>query len=69
MFSFFKKKTENKFISMSKDEKEIAQKYGLSFDVFMEMRRELANAKRWGRPHGAKNKKKKTARKKTNELV
>jgi len=60
MFSFFKKKTENKFISMSKDEKAIAEKYGLSFDVFIEMRRELANAKRWGRPHGSKNKKKKS---------
>jgi hypothetical protein len=62
MFSFLKKKTEDKYIAMSRDEKEIARKYGLSFDAFMEMRRELANAKRWGRPAGAKNKK----RKKTN---
>jgi len=60
MFSFLKKKTEDKHIAMSRDEKEIARKYGLSFDAFMEMRRELANAKRWGRPHGAKNKKKKS---------
>jgi hypothetical protein len=46
-----------KDIWMSNDERRIAIKYGLTFDQFVNMRTELRSARKWGRPVGAKTKK------------
>jgi hypothetical protein len=62
MFSFFRKKpieNTSDMLPMTHDEREIAAKYGLSFEDYLAMRKELSTAKTWGRPAGAKNKKRK----------
>jgi hypothetical protein len=42
---------------MSNDERRIAVQYGLSFEQFVNMRADLRKARKWGRPVGAKTKK------------
>ena len=67
MFSFFRtaKKEEppkrRTATRITNEEREIATKYGLTFENYIAMRKEVCKLKvRWGRPVGAKNKKKKT---------
>lgn len=67
MFSFFRtaKKEDPKprrtKLAITHEEREIAKKYGLSFEDYIAMRKEVSQLNvRWGRPVGAKTKKKKT---------
>lgn len=50
---------------LSNDERRIAIKYGMTYEQFAEMRKELRSARKIGRPAGAKNKKRRPAKKKT----
>jgi hypothetical protein len=51
-------------IYLSNDERRIAVKYGLTYEQFAEMRKELRSARTIGRPAGSKNKKRSTRKKK-----
>lgn len=63
MFSFFrtKPKAEPKTkLAITMKEREIATKYGLTFENYIAMRKEVCSLNvRWGRPLGAKTRKKK----------
>ena len=66
MFSFFRKKEtkpakpKRTVVGITNEEREIATKYGLTFENYIAMRKEVCSLNvRWGRPLGAKTRKKK----------
>ena len=67
MFSFFRTKPKEEpktKLTITVKEREIATKYGLTFENYIAMRREVSQlGVRWGRPVGSKNK---TRKRKTN---